>query len=355
MNLFCAAKVFLCKPYIYNLGRFAHHIEPFCEKIKAIEPALISNDPYAQFYFQHLQLHARYFVRIYDAVLDALFTNSARRINKLVDYGSGNGLLGAFAKYCGVEEVVLVDTDTQFNEAARKLSGLLNLRFHEVIEGTVAELTQVLPQWIPDAVAGTDVIEHIYDLESFFGLLRMLNPDMISVFTTASNPANPLKVRSLRKLQVQDEWEGSSPVHNQAMGREAHPSFRKIREDILRACNPGFTAPELERWITATRGLYQPDILRAVASMKIPQPPADPYNTCNPITGSFTERILSFAEYTRLYKMNDWQLNVLPGFYDTDKKGLKSIISHLLNAAKPVFGMRIAPFVLLVGFRKSVI
>ena len=78
------------------------------------------------------------------------------------------------------------------------------------------------------------MIEHIYNLGIFFKTIQQMNPKMVSVFTTASNPANYFKVRALQKIQLKDEFEGGSPDDHALFGESPLEPFIKIREQIIR-------------------------------------------------------------------------------------------------------------------------
>ncbi|MEI2747673.1 MAG: hypothetical protein V9E88_02790 [Ferruginibacter sp.] len=87
-----------------------------------------------------------------------------------MDYGAGNGLLGIFARYCGFGRVALNDIDLPFLEAARKLSQALHIDMDAFIEGDISQVKDHPYAKQLNAIAGTDVIEHIYNLDDFFGV-----------------------------------------------------------------------------------------------------------------------------------------------------------------------------------------
>ena len=72
-------------------------IDPFSHLLEGIDVRALSADSYAVAYLEHLLAHKRYYLHVYAGVLNGLREYPTR----LIDYGSGNGLLGIFAKYCG--------------------------------------------------------------------------------------------------------------------------------------------------------------------------------------------------------------------------------------------------------------
>ncbi len=102
--------------------------------------------------------------------------------------------------------------------------------------------------------------------------------------------------------------------------------------------------------------MVKADILSAVESYRVnkvfPEMLSDPTNTCNPVTGSWTERILSIEAYRSLYRQNGFSLNVYNGFYDQYKKGLKGLINNILNKTIPILGKYLAPYIVLTGSKK---
>src|SRR5690606_30078558 len=187
---------------------------------------------YCQNYLQHLLTHKNYYVKIYAAVLDELLAASSTPLNKItvLDFGTGNGLLALFAKYCGFNNVYACDVDAYFLAAAKNLSGHLNLPINKFIKGGLEEAKIELKGADLSAIISTDVIEHIYNLPLFFKTMYTINLEMISVMTTASNPVNKFKVRQLKKIQIRDELVGYS---GNEIETEGHPSYFSIRKIII--------------------------------------------------------------------------------------------------------------------------
>lgn len=256
----------------------------------------------------------------------------------LVDYGGGHGFLSLLAKRLGIAQVIYIDHNPQGAETVRALSERLGERPDVVLTGDQHTLSEWCRahQALPDALVGIDVIEHIYRLEPFFDDLFDLNPRMHLLFTTGSNPCNPWVRRRLHRIMRQDE-RGSGDT----------PGFRELRRRHIASLRPDLGDAELDRLATLTRGLTYPDIASAIQQPHFETEPSR-YNTCDPATGSWTERILPLSTYRRLTASHDATLTVSNGFYNSHRPGPKGLASRLLNLLLLLPASRwLAPFIIL--------
>lgn len=322
-------------------------IYQFLQLISTVDKQSVTDDYYCSNYFSHLLKNGEYYLTLFHRVLNTvvLQCNKQPYHLSLIDFGCGNGWLGLYAKYCGFKKVVLIDNNEVFATAALNLSRKLNIDV-EVICGDENQITYIKA----DALVATDVMEHIYDLPQFLQSIDQINSKMVSVFTTASNPWNPMVVKKLKALQIQDEFHGNEG--GDLMG-DAHPSYVSLREKIIRANMPD--AENLENLVNATRGLAVKDlkdaILKYMDSGRLPKP-APGVNTCHPITGSWTERIYSTKEIHTIFIANGSNYEISPGFYNTFNGGVKSVLKKVLNWLIPIFGKRIAPWIMISRYKK---
>ncbi|MEO6491169.1 MAG: class I SAM-dependent methyltransferase [Ferruginibacter sp.] len=333
----------------------------FREQVPAFERLLqnvviddISNDSYCKKYLSHLLFHKRYYLLIYADMLSKLIANSSLipKAISVIDYGAGNGLLGMFAKHCGFDKVWINDIDEKFIIAAKVLAAQLDINIDGFILGDILAVQNYLKDDTPTAITGADVIEHIYDLRHFFHTLKEINPAVISVFSTGSNPVNFLKVRQLKKLHIKDELQGGKPRDNILFGHEPIGPYLKIREQMIREYPNTFSEEEIIELSKATRGLDRNDIRSSVKEFinngKWPVP-ADKTNTCNPYSGSWTERILSFQDYRSTYNTEGFTCDIYPGFYNAYQPGKNNFVKKLLNAIITITGNKISPYIVIVG------
>jgi 2-polyprenyl-3-methyl-5-hydroxy-6-metoxy-1,4-benzoquinol methylase len=329
------------------------HQESFIKKLKS---SLIHENEFKDYpgiYLSYLIDHIEYFIKIYAAVLNkGLQLANINMIEASVaDIGAGNGMLGIFAKYCGFKDVYINDIDKDFFEASKKLSAQLSVFPTDFIEGDAVDIYNYFRnQKAPDIIVGTDMIEHVYSLEKFFDALFSCIGIKAVVFTTACNPANIWRVRQLRKIQFNDEYKGGYPGEYLLYGGEATKPFVEIRKEIIKKLNH-FPEAELCLMAKRTRGLDKADIENAVKiyvqTGKFPTPPKDKFNTCNPLTGSWSERIVPIKFYEHLLVKHDCTVAIDPGFYDSWKSGLKGFILKWANILVPILGKYIAPFIII--------
>ena len=332
-------------------------IRDFAAMLRVKGPEVLTPGTYPYRYLQHITLHASYYSYVYAQILNLLLASAGRSRKELtiVDYGSGNGLLGLLACYAGFGNVYLNDQDSVFLSSSRQLAAAFGLHPDGFIEGGAAQLLSYFSgRRPPDVLAGSDVIEHIYDLPGFIHALHQLNPQLLSALSTACNPLNPLLQRRFRKVQLRDEWEGGTPeIHPLFAGAPIEP-FRDIRSRIIRETAQGRIAgQEVEKLVYATRGLIQADIEQAVRQYllagTLPEPPLHPTNTCDPLTGSWSERMLSLDEYRVLFQQAGFSMHIHDGFYNQYDKGTTSLLRWMANRFIPFSRHRLAPYIVLLA------
>ena len=205
--------------------------------------------------------------------------------------------------------------------------------------------SDVLADWCarnkvsPQLLIATDLIEHVYDLSLFFKDLIHINDSMYLLFTTASTPFNPYVQQRLHKMMIGCE-----------SGSLESPNYYTLREQFITKLCPAFSPKEVETWARQTRGLTYPDIQKAIEKKSLPSP-EDPYNTCDPATGNWAERILPIQTYEDLLAPYQFKLKVEKGFYNADRNNpVLSLICKGINALirnSGSFGFLLAPFIIL--------
>lgn len=338
---------------------FKKHIPSFCRLLDKANPAAISATDYAKEYLQHLLQHKRYYLSIYAAVLEKTFSELDYKTCSFIDFGTGNGLLALFAKYCGVKSVYANDINPGFINAAQQLSTQLNISIAGWVAGDENSLLQYFENIKPDALAGTDVIEHVYDLDVLFKAFKKLNPDITIVLTTAVFEENPFKAAMLKKIQRRDELKDSNAFHASGDNKYAGLGFLEIRKKIIRNLQPAMQQEKINELAIRTRGLRKDDIEKAVTNFLqtgiMPQVLQHPTNTCDPITGSWTERLLSIKEYKTIFNTHGFALEVYNGFYNSYSSGIKSFAAVFINGITRLFStisLPVLTFIILKGTKK---
>ena len=181
------------------MKEFYSYIVAFKKKLSAVIIEDVTLEVSTQKYLSHLLNHKAYYLTIYADVFNKLIKAHGNSTDTIVllDYGAGNGLLGIFAKFCNFKKVYINDISPSRISAAKKLADQLNISIDGYITGDISAVKSYFKNEKPNAIAGTDVIEHIYNLEVFFKTLQNISPEIVSVFTTASNPHNYFKVKDI--------------------------------------------------------------------------------------------------------------------------------------------------------------
>lgn len=334
---------------------FKHYIPIFVEKLNSVNVQSLAIAPYCKRYLNHLLQNSKYYLHIYAAVLEKVKKESSTPIIEmhLLDYGAGNGLLGLFAKFCGFGKVSINDIDESFLSASKVLANEMNIDIDQFFLGDLDDVKQLQFSQKIDALVATDLIEHIYDLEVFVSTMKSLNPDLISVFTTGSNPENYFKVRQIMKLQNRDEYVGGKADDALLFGHDAHESYFKIREKIIKDFAPDLDENIILQLAKLTRGKNKSDIINAVnkfqATKELPLLINHPSNTCNPETGSWTEHLMPISTFKSIFHSHQFELKISSGFYNHYQAGLKGIGLLFLNKLKSIFGLKLDPFIFLTG------
>lgn len=264
----------------------------------------------------------------------------------LVDYGGGNGFLSLLAKQIGIGKVIYLDMNPKSVETVTLLKEVTGIGPDVILEGDSARLAE----WCkaegvcPELLISTDVIEHIYNLDTFFRDLLSINDRLEMVFTTASTPYNPYVMRRLRRI-----------MRGYETGKLARPNYFTKRKNYIRSNFPKLGRKGAKKWAVRTRGLNYEDISKAVSANERPLL-SDAYNTCDPETGNWAERILSIREYKEFVLPYDYNVYLGKGFYNTARtKRWKELATTLINLAikhSGKAGFLLAPFILLSFSRK---
>ena len=331
-------------------------LEGFIKRLSSVNVDSLLMTSYAKRYLQHLILHKRFYCRIYAQLLNLVLKNCAKKKEDicLVDYGAGNGIIGLLAVYCGFGKVYINDLSADFIQAAKELSKAMGIQPDGFIEGDVENVQEYLSNIVPDVVVSSDVIEHIYDLDIFFETVKQINPGVVTVMRTACNPANYFIVRQLKKMQLKDELLGGSPDDHVLFGEAAIEPFVVIRRKIIKASSLGkLNDVEINTLATLTRGLRKVDIERAVekyiVDKTLPVTLSHPTNTCDPMTGSWSERLLNFEEYKMIYAKAGFDVEFYKGFYNEYENTVKSKLLFFVNRMIPFAGYKLAPFINIIG------
>ncbi|WP_297906198.1 SAM-dependent methyltransferase [uncultured Parabacteroides sp.] len=313
------------------------------ERLKAIDYNKLPISDYNKRYIGNLKPALSYFMRIYADCLQKGLQRTRIPISDitLIDYGGGTGFLSILAKTIGIGQVIYIDLNPSSVETIRLLKQKIGVGPDIILQGN----SDVLASWCtenkvcPQLLIATDLIEHVYDLSLFFKDLIHINDSMYLLFTTASTPFNPYIQQRLHKMMIGCE-----------SGSLESPNYYTLRKQFITKLYPDLSQEKIETWARQTRGLIYTDIQKAIEE-KIMPTPEDPYNTCDPATGNWTERILPIETYEDLLAPYQFKLKVEKGFYNTDRNNpVFSLICKGINALirnSGSLGFLLAPFIIL--------
>lgn len=279
-----------------------------------------------------------------------------------VDYGGGAGVLSLLAKELGVGTVVYVDNYEPTCKDAKVIGqAVQGDEANHYVLGGIDELLEFLNtnSICCNAVASSNVIEHIYDIEAFFKELCALPGDSNIVMTTDINPFNPSIKRRFTEFQRTAEYGGRV---KKAECREdfCTRAYIEVRSEIISNHARSLSDSEVERLATATRGLIEPDIKKVVDEYlktgEIFREPEHPTNTVNPYTGNWAERFLDFELLCRILSENGFDAKVLGGYYggktgNITKKATGVLLNMFVRTFKRM-GLFAAPFVTIYATRR---
>ncbi len=283
----------------------------------------------------------------------------------LVDYGGGSGLLSIFAKELGVGHVCYNDIFSDSCHDSKVIAQSLGNQADAYIHGELNDVIRYLKDSSLNchAIASYDVIEHIYDMDTFLKSLHLLSKEHLHVFmSSGANMLNPRQNRLLTKVQIDREYHDRKPKWGVKPTDclKSHFSVRKeMIQDYLNTHNKNLSKDLFETFSRNTRGMIKPDIEKSLDAFfstdMIPPEPKHPTNTCDPYNGNWAEHLMDPYELSKTLADTGFDVKVNSGFYGEFSKPFKRLIGNSLNVpiyVFPKFGIRFAPFYSLYGIKK---
>ncbi|MDR1919579.1 MAG: class I SAM-dependent methyltransferase [Tannerellaceae bacterium] len=312
-------------------------------RLQAIDYDSLPISEYNKRYIRSMRPALEYYLKIYARCLQQGIwaAELPPAALTLIDYGGGSGFLSLLAKEAGFGQVIYIDLNPLSAATAEVLKQQTAKGPDLILTGDSAELAAYCRSHaiVPQLLIATDLIEHVYDLRAFFDEVCTLNRGMHLIFTTASTPFNPFVKSRLHCFMKGCE-----------SGKLVSPNYLSRRREFIRTHYPHFTGQQTEQWSRHTRGLNYAGIRQAIEAGSLPLP-ADKYNTCDPETGNWAERILPIRAYRHLLAAHGYRLSVKTGFYNARRKNpALSLVCHGLNAlirCSGWGGRLISPFIVL--------
>lgn len=338
--------------------------ERLAARMRALDIFALDISEYNQRYLGSIVKNLRGTLTLNAYLIALAFANAAKPLSEsvFVDYGGGCGTLSFLAVELGVGTVVYNDIYDVSCQDARKIGLALDRSASAYVNGDI----DVLMNYVRsnhvriDTMVSYDVIEHIYDLDSYFSKLPHLSDGLLRVVLASSaNSHNP--VTNYKRMQMQQEIEHTN--RQKAWGhkeRDALQSYLGIRRGIISAHAPHLAHDEVEELAHKTRGLIQSDIEAVVdmycATRTITYSSGHPSNTCDPFTGNWAEHLMDTADVKKMLAKSGFEVSVLPGYFDSAGKNYKRAIKEMLNlviSRLGVYCLVAAPFYIVYGNQVS--
>lgn len=311
------------------------------DKLMAIDVSTLQISDYNKRYLGTYMVNLTGSLQRYASILQHSLYNIRKPTSQIVfiDYGGGSGLLSLLAKEIGIGTVIYVDIYEQSCIDARIVAETLGIPADYYVTGDIDDLLEFLKQndLQVDAIASYDVIEHIYDIESFFQKLTLIPATSLVIFMVSSaNGFNPYIKRQLTEIHHKSEFVNRQEVYGHKK-RDSLRAFAEIRRDIIveyaKKNGMVLTNEVIDALVKGTRGMVKTDIEIAVnnylSSGYLPKP-SHPTNTCDPYTGNWAERLLNPFQASDILERSGFTVKVVAGYYSSTT-GVKNIVFNLLN------------------------
>jgi 2-polyprenyl-3-methyl-5-hydroxy-6-metoxy-1,4-benzoquinol methylase len=350
-----------------QLRRLDDAAERLLTKLNSLNVADLPVPSFLRDHIVELQKTAEETVTKYVHILAwSLYPELRQKYSAFVDYGGGHGVLTCLIKEADIADLVIYnDIFDESCSGARELARHLGCEADAYVCGDIAAVKGSLDgrRLASCAVASINVIEHIYDLDDFLRTAAALTEGpMTMVLSTSANPFNPLVRR--RHHRQHNEWEFSDGPHESSYPFDTVKAFRSVRREIIQACAQHLSVADVEMLTSRTRGMRKDDIEKAVRlfelTHQLPPEPSHPTNTCDPITGSWQERLLDVPTVTRTFEESGFSVTVLPGYYSGMSRSkrvrrVKKVAASMLNRAVAHLGpqgVRLGPCFMFHGARR---
>ena len=335
-------------------------------KLKTTRLDQLDVSSYSKRYFGNYLADLTYTLQLYSHILSVALAYPEMPLSRfaLLDYGGGCGMLSLLARESGVGTVVYNDLYGSTCRDAEVIGQKLGNPADAYIQGDIDEVVRFLQSHGLgcSAVASHDVIEHIYDVESFIRQLPLLSNGPMSVTMTSGANIRNLRIRRMLMAKQVDIEYHDKDKRSPTIISDCVKSYLSMRREIIinhaRSMNREMAESEIEALARCTRGLIKADICKAVdvylEKRVLPKQLRHPTNTCDPDNGNWCEQLLDHSYLKRLLSDAGFRVKILSGYYGRGTNPVKRRVKKLLNIGIRVLGgqgIRLAPFFTLYGER----
>jgi len=329
------------------INNWANHLY---QKLAVLNITDTDIDEFGKYYFNNHHAGSRLFFSVQSSA--HIIYHSVKKSNKpipditFIDYGAGLGTLFLLAGLVGFKEVYFNDYFPQWSGYARIICTKLEIKITGFINGDIDAVIEYGKKnnVYFDIVASRNVVEHIYDLRSFYSKLYQSGLTTICYATTTANYHNIA-------MRLKHYW-----YHK----KTEKSIFKKQREDHIKESIPGIDPKELGELVKLTRGRafadFQDTVDLYLAKKNILPVEFLGTNTCDCKTGVWAEHLITKENYFDIIQNTGFTTEYTAGFWDTNYKyTLVNLLTGILNSVIKVFGNKgywFAPFVNVVACKK---
>jgi hypothetical protein len=211
-----------------------------------------------------------------------------------------------------------------------------------------------------------DVIEHIYDINSYLKKcdeIPLSDFGLRLIFGSGANGKNPIINRRLRKKHIISENIDREKKFGHKE-RDTLKSFLTIRKEIIKDYSNSkkvdLSEEVINKLATQTRGLRKEDIEaevnRYIEFKVVSIKPNDKTNTCDPLTGNWDEHIMNPKELASQLRKIGFHVLVLPGYWRGSNRLHVRLIKLTLNnfiRYSGSLGFLFSPYYLIMADKKN--
>jgi hypothetical protein len=348
-------------PYLNTIETSAGMVE---EKLRGLDYQSLDISDYCKRYYTFDLRKITFMLQAYSVMLASAIQLSGKAISEiaLLDHGAGIGILSLLAKLSGIKTVIHQDIDPVISADAKVIGQRLGIPADHYIGGETKDFVEYVNQnnLNLNIVGSRNVIEHIYNIEDFFSEASRIQSDRLVLYlNTTANAQNPLINVYTKRLQRIYERDGFSNDWG-SRKRDKNNAALEVRKRIIREHAGGLRDSQIQALAINTRGQRKDDIIKSVDAYihqgSMPVAPAHPTNTCDPLTGSWYENLLSIDEYKKIIAESGFDYSFKNGFYNENyPQWYLNLISPIINRKIRLlrgWGIFLAPFITLIAVKK---
>lgn len=288
-------------------------------------------------------------------ILYHLLKNKKRPVKEctIIDHGAGLGIFSFLVKRVGAI-CLCHDISEEYMEGVRIIGAHLKAEPDHYVVGDTDRLVSYCRQHgvSVHGLGSRNVIEHIPDYAAFFMELGSLSSSGLdALFATSANTHHPLVRKIHYRIHRRYETQGSNTDMDDPTLNPEQCGLR-LRSEIIRAAFPELKEPQVGLLAQLNRGFVKNQIIERVSTYLktgiLPEPLPHPSNTCDPYTGAWVERLVSFEEYATAAAEAGFDCRFVAGFYNTHyAAGWKNLVSAFLNQLLKIPGnwrLALSPF-----------